>query len=212
MPVWQELREELKDRNLEVITVACDTKGATAAESWIRAASPTHPSLLDTLHRVAELYNTRNVPAVFWIDEEGSIVRANDPIYVLRRNRETGETTVREDYLNSVRDWVAEGAQSIYVQTHKPQEHLYSPIPEDAQAMAYFRLAAYLDQQGHQEEAVRYFKQAHALKPENWNYKRQAFSLMDAQAHYGTTLMEAMRAPDAPPFYPRLDLPDPPAS
>ncbi len=42
-----------------------------------------------------ELYNTRNVPAVFWIDETGVIVRANDPIYIQRRNRETGETTCR---------------------------------------------------------------------------------------------------------------------
>ena len=25
LPVWQELREELKDKNFEVIAVACDT-------------------------------------------------------------------------------------------------------------------------------------------------------------------------------------------
>ena len=210
MPVWQELREELKGQNFEIITVACDTKDG-AAESWIQDASPTHPSLIDTLHRVAELYNTRNVPAVFWIDEQGRIVRANDPVYVRRRNRETGEFTIRHDYLNAVRDWVAQGPQSIYVQSHNTQDHLYSPTQEDAQAMAYFRLATYLDQQGHGQDAVPYFKEAHALKPENWNYKRQAFNLVDAQTHYGTTLQEAIRAPDSPPFYRPLELSEPPA-
>ena len=65
LPVWQELREELKDKNFEVIAVACDTKGAEAAEALIRAANPQHPSLIDTQHRVPELYGTRNVPEAF---------------------------------------------------------------------------------------------------------------------------------------------------
>ena len=209
LPVWQELREELKDKNLEVITVACDTKGAAAAESWIRAANPQHPSLIDTRHRVPELYNTRNVPAAFWIDEEGRIVRANDPIYAQRRNRETGEVTINEKYLDAVRDWVAKGPRSVYVQDDTDAlARLVSPTAEDAQAMAYFRLAAYLDQQGHTREAVAHFKQAQALRPQNWNYKRQAWNLGDIEGDYGTTFQEARQEPASQPFYPPLDPPD----
>ena len=213
MPVWQELREELKDKNFEIITVACDTKGATVAESWIRAANPQHPSLIDTRHRVPELYGTRNVPAAFWIDEEGRIVRANDPIYIQRRNRETGETTTNEKYLNAVRDWVAKGPKSIYVENSKEAlAHLGHPTKDDAQAMAYFRLATYLDQQGHSREAIVNFKQAQVLRPQNWNFKRQAWSLGDIKSDYGTTFQETRQDPASQPLYPPLDLPDLPSS
>jgi len=191
--------------------VACDTKGAAVAKSWIRAANPQHPSLIDTRHRVPELYSTRNVPAAFWIDEEGRIVRANDPIYGQRRNRETGETTTNEKYLNAVRDWVAKGPKSIYVEDNKEAlARLVRPTEDDAQAIAYFRLAAYLDQQGHSREAVVYFKQALALNPQNWNYKRQAWSLGDIEGDYGTTFQEARQDADSQPFYPPLELPDVP--
>ena len=192
------------------MTVDCDNRGLSVAQQWLDAANPTHPSLLDTQHRVAQLYNTRNVPAVFWIDEERRIMRANDPIYAQRRNRETGEVTIRNDYLNAVRDWVAHGPASVFVQQHDAMPALYVPTPADALAQAHFRLATFLEQQGHGEEAVAHFKQAHDLRPENWNYRRQAYSLVDAQAHYGTTMAEVMRDPSSPPFYPPFELPTPP--
>ncbi len=193
-----------------MITVACESKGAAGAEEWIRKANSQYPSLIDERHQVAELYGTRNVPALFWIDEAGRMVRANDPVYVTRRNRETGETTVNERYLNAVRDWVAKGPQSIYVQDDKAvKDHLNPPTSEDAQAMAFFRLGVYLYQQGHAKDAVAHFKQAHQLKPQNWNYKRQAWNLGNIEQDYGTTFQQAQQDPASLPFYPRLDLPEP---
>ena len=210
--MWQELREELKSRNLEVITVAEEVKGAAGAEQFIQAANPTHPSLLDPEHRVAELYHTKNVPAVFWINEEGRIVRANDPASVLRRNRETGESTVNQAYLDGVRDWVEKGAESIYVLdgatvAARRGQRAWA----DVQAMAHFRLGAYLHHQGEGEAAVAQFKQAHALIPNNWNFKRQAWNLGDAQRDYGTTMQEAQQDPASQPFRPPLEMPAPPA-
>ena len=79
LPVWQALYTELAARNFVVITVAMDTGGAVDAAQWIEAAAPTHPSLIDVHHRVAELYDWVNVPSIAWIDEEGRIVRPNDP-------------------------------------------------------------------------------------------------------------------------------------
>lgn len=194
-----------------MITVACESKGAAGAEQWIQKANPQHPTLIDERHLVPELYNTRNVPAIFWIDEAGRMVRANDPVYVTRRNRETGETTVNERYLNAVRDWVAKGPQSIYVQDAKGLEtHLYQPTPEDAQAMTFFRLGVYLHQQGHSQDAVPHFKRSHELRPENWNYKRQAWNLGDIEKDYGTTFQQAREDRASQPFYPSLDLPEPP--
>src|SRR5712692_12127347 len=104
------------------MTVAVDAKGAVAAEPFMTAARQQHPSLLDDKLRVAELYDVRNVPAAFWIDENGRMVRANDPIYAQRRNRETGEVTINQGYLDAVRDWVAKGPASAYTMDAKRLE------------------------------------------------------------------------------------------
>ena len=158
-----------------------------------------------------ELYNTRNVPAVFWIDETGVIVRANDPIYIQRRDRETGETTVNAQYLAAVRDWVQMGPDSIYVTpAEETTRRMGAHDPENAQGNAHFRLGVYLHEQGHGDAAIAQFKQAHELKPDNWNYKRQAWALADIEQDYGMTRREAFSGDI--PLYPPLDLPDPPAA
>ena len=190
--------------------MACDTKGAEAAESWILAANPQHPSLIDTQHRVPELFNTRNVPAASWIDEDGRVVRANDPIFARRRSPDSEEVTVNETYLQALRDWVEKGSKSIYLQDQAAtSSHMMSSTVEDVHAMAYFRLGSYLSQQGHVQDAVAHFKRAHALKPQNWNYKRQAWNLGDIERDYGTTSQQARQDPASQPFRPPLDLPAP---
>jgi len=78
LPVWQALHTELGDENLAVITVALDSGGAPDAGPWIREAKPTHPSLIDVRHVVAELYGWVNVPTVAWIDEDGRLVRPSE--------------------------------------------------------------------------------------------------------------------------------------
>jgi hypothetical protein len=189
------------------MTIAADARGAAAAEPFITAARQQHPSLLDEKFLVAELYDVRNVPAAFWIDEDGRMVRANDPIYAQRRNRETGEVAINKTYLDAVRDWVANGPRSDYVMG---QERLAARMPvldsEDVKAAADFQLGTYLALHGQPADALVHFKQAHALRPENWTYKRQAWSLGDIERDYGTTFAEAVKDPASGPFYPPLDL------
>ena len=45
-------------------------------------------------------------------------------------------------------------------------------------------------------------------RPENWIYKRQAWSLGDIERDYGTTFQEAVMDPASGPFYPPLELGD----
>jgi hypothetical protein len=190
-----------------VVTIAADAKGRAAAEPFITAASQQHPSLLDEELQVAELYDVRNVPSAFWIDETGRLVRANDPIYAQRRNRETGEVMTNTEYLDAVRDWVAKGPDSAYLMDAK---RLESRIPaldaDDVLAAAFFHLGTYLARHDHLEAALVHFKQAHALRPENWTYKRQAWTFGDIERDYGTNFQEAMKDPASGPFYPPLDL------
>ena len=83
--MWQELHDELKGFGFTVITVAID-RSADDARPWIEAARPAHPSLIDTRHVLADLYNIVNVPTVLWIDERGRIVRPNPPAGRPRRH------------------------------------------------------------------------------------------------------------------------------
>ena len=190
-----------------MVTIAADARGASAAEPFIVAAHQQHPSLLDEKFQVAELYDVRNVPAAFWIDEDGRMVRANDPIYAQRRNRETGEVTLNQAYLDAVRDWLAKGPHSAYLMD---QQRLAARLPaldfDDVKAAADFQLGTYLALHGQPQDALVHFKRAHALRPENWTYKRQAWSLGDIERDYGTTFQEAAKDPASGPFYPPLDL------
>jgi len=190
-----------------VLTIACDAKGSAAVEPFIVAAHQQHPSLLDEKLQVAELYDVRNVPAIFWIDEHGRMIRANDPVYAQRRNRESGEVTLNQEYLDAVRDWVANGAKSAYVMDEK---RLDSRLPDlefdDVSAAASFHLGTYLALHGHPEDALVHFKRANSLRPENWPYKRQAWNLGDIERDYGTTFQEAVKDPASGSFYPPLDL------
>lgn len=160
---------------------------------------------------VAELYNTRNVPAVFWIDEEGRIVRGNDPAYLTRRDPDTGQRVVSDRYVSAVRDWVRNGAKSIYVTpVAETLSRIGSSDGANQQAMAHFRLGVHLEGRGNHDAAVSQFQQALALKPDNWNYRRQAYNLGNAD-EYGMTIQEAT-ATVGPMYAVSLQLPDAPAS
>ena len=170
-----------------------DSKGWEAARQYVEAAEPGYPVLLDRHHVIAERYGTRNEPAGVWIDEEGRIVRGPEVASAGQRNAE-GERVPHEKYLNALRDWVARGAESVYVRQGRRPEAPSTRTPEDAAlAAAHFRLGVHLHGQGGAAgatEAVAHFKRAHELSPENWNYKRQAWNLGDIERDYGTTMQQ----------------------
>jgi hypothetical protein len=188
------------------VTVAADAGGRAAVDQWITAAKPTYWTLLDPDLAIANLYNVRNVPSAFWIDETGQMMRANDPIYALRRDPATGQTSRNEKYLDAVRDWVANGSSSKFVVDQSALEKRWRPGSfGDMEAMASFELGVYLARRGELTSAQRHFDRAHQLAPKNWTFKRQAWSLSGATRE---TIMAAIRDPAAPAFYPELDLPD----
>jgi hypothetical protein len=197
--VWQALRSELRPQGLEVVTVALDTGGAEAVRRWIDAATPEHPSLIDAAHVVDELFGIVNVPSGVWIDEAGRIVRPPETAYPQRpafldreipadaparlRTRIALARRIRiepEKYVAALRDWVTHGAASRYALA--PDEVLRRSRPrpaEEAQAAAHFELATHLHRLGRPEAAVPHFRAAHRLQPDNWTYRRQAWTLVD---------------------------------
>jgi hypothetical protein len=165
--VWQALHEELGGAGFTVITVALD-KSVDDARPWIDAAHPTHPSLIDTRHVIADLFNIVNVPTSVWIDERGQIARPNDVAFGTDTFRHI--TSVDSSrYLAAVRAWVRGERPASAARARE-----LTPVPSDAdqQARAEFGLAEWLWEQGRPEAAERHFARAGELAPHDFTIRR----------------------------------------
>jgi hypothetical protein len=201
--VWQAVRQELRPKGLEIVTIALDVGGLEAAGRFIEAANPEHPSLIDQAHLLDELYGVVNVPNGIWIDEEGTIVRPPGPAWpgkavfqdlipkelppdadpwVVKALGLTKQIRHEpERYLIALRDWVERGAESEWALSPEEVVERSRPTsPEIALAAAHFELGQHLHRAGHTDDAVPHFREAHRMQPNNWTYKRQAWSFVDA--------------------------------
>jgi hypothetical protein len=85
----------------------------------------------------------------------------------------------RGSYADAIRDWVARGAASDFALS--PSEVVARSQPRSpavSEAAAHFALAEHLWREGRRDLALGHFRACHALQPENWTYKRQAWSLV----------------------------------
>jgi len=211
LPGWQALYRELKDKNFEIISVAQDTGGAKDAGPWITAAKPEFTALVDEQQVVTQLYKMVNVPTAVWIDERGRIVRPNEVAFIDDRFKSfTGMDSA--PYVAAIRDWAANGARSIYALSDeelKTRLQLSSEHADDrALADAQFALAEYLYKQNKIADAIPHFKEAQRLAPDNWNYKRQAWALSNAERDYGTTFKKEVEKLNGKPYYEPHKLPE----
>lgn len=199
---------ELKDKNFEIVSVAQDTGGVKDAAPWITAAKPEYTVLIDTKHSVTQLYNMVNVPTAVWINENGRIVRPNEVAYV--DNRYTGMHKIdAAPYLEAIRDWAANGDNSIYALSEEQLKiQMEQQKPEWALAAAEFSLAEYLYQQGQATASINHYKEAQRLNPDNWNYKRQAWALSNAERDYGTNFTKEVQKLNGKPYYVPRRLPE----
>lgn len=226
LPVWQALRAELYPR-LEIVTVALDARGASAARPWIEAAHPAHPSLVDQAHALASL-GVVNVPSGVWIDEAGVIVRPPETAYPRRpsfkdravpsdatpRERERIEAVKAlnveaERYVAALRDWVAHGRASRYALSLAEVARRSRPRPlSEATAAAHFALAQHLHAAGEPRLATEHFKEAQRLHPTSWTYRRDAWAIAgpDHPTIYGTTWLDDVKREGVESYYPPLEL------
>ncbi len=194
--MWQALHEELEPLGCSVVTVALDLD-PEKARPWIEAAAPTHPSLIDSRHRVDELFGISNVPMAVWIDETGTLVRPAEgasiqpsplaAVEITQEMPERQQAVLREfrrmpetgpAYRSAIVDWATRGAESPYALAPDAVIAASQPRSDDhSRAAACFELGIHAEQRGDHPAAIGWWKQAHALFPENWTYKRQAWTL-----------------------------------
>ena len=202
------MRSELHAHGLEIVTVSLEMSGPEASRSYIDAAAPEHPSLLDPGHVVDALFGVVNIPNVVWIDERGVIVRPAEAgwpgarqefpanlrsslpkvgraITAPRRAEGTPAANVlnagqdRSTYAEAIRDWVAKGADSAYALP--PDDVIARSQPRsiaESEGAAHFELANHLWAAGKRDLAITHFNECHRLQPDNWTYKRQAWSIV----------------------------------
>jgi hypothetical protein len=229
--VWQELREELHPEGIEIVTVALDTGGVQAAGPWIDLAKSRHPALIDEAHLLDELLGIVNVPTGVWVDEDGMIVRSPEPAFpgrvviaelgvpegapprIMEMLQEAAKMQVEpERYAAALRDWVARGSESPFALAPDEVVARSAPRPpEVSQAAASFELGQHLHRTGHTEDAVRWFREAHRLQPDNWTYKRQAWELVDPilqgpSEQYEGDWLSDVRKIGAENYYPPVEL------
>jgi hypothetical protein len=195
--VWQALRAELHPLGIEIVTVGIDAAGPEACRPFIEAAEPTHPSLVDTTHRMSELFGVINIPNGVWIDEQGMITRPVEqasprppsdaspfqpmeglPDHMNEVLDEASRIKVDGRYVEMLRDWAEHGAASRYALS--PDEVVERSRPRDranAEGQANLELGAALWARGDQQGAERHWREAHRLDPMNFTAKRQAWSL-----------------------------------
>jgi hypothetical protein len=149
-------------------TVALD-RCADDPREFIERASPTHPSVIDTEHIVADLYHVTNVPTIIWIDEQGVVCRPHDGQFGTDTFAEyTGKRS--GPYLEMIRAWVRSGEGALTpddVRAHQP-----APDPQGQRARAERTLAWWLKQAGRDEAAERHFERAGELAPKDWTIRR----------------------------------------
>jgi len=167
------------------ITVALD-QCADDPRPFIEAAAATHPSLIDTDHRLADLFHIVNVPTIIWIDEAGRICRPHDTQFgtdtftVFHHKRSA-------PYLEMIRTWVRTGAGAL-----GPDEvqRLAPTVSEESQrSRAERALAWHLHQQGAADAAARHFDRAGELAPLDWTIRRGSMPIR-GQDPFGAEFFE----------------------
>ena len=219
--MWQTLHDELKDKGFMVVAVAEESRGAEHARPWIEQAqksgSSSYWQLIDTEHRLSDLYNLVNVPQAIWIDETGRIVRppetAGSTDHFRRMDLKTrtmspedqaARLAARQAYLDAVRAWVTTGKHALPEDAARAA--LPTVTPAIAEARTRFRLGVWLRLHDNPVEGDRQMDEASALHPESWSMWRQAADLDEVGKASGPDFWARVQALGDKPYYPPAKL------
>ncbi len=196
-----------------IVAVAEESRGAEHARQWIEEARAQYWCLIDTEHRVSDLYGMVNVPQAVWIDTAGRIVRppetagSTDHFRLMDRatralaeEHQAARQAARLAYLDAVRAWVLTGRHVL------PEDAVRRKLPritsEIALAHAHFRLGLWLRRHGNVVESDAHLAEASRLHPDSWTIWRQAADLGEVGGASGEAFWQRVKALGEKPYYP----------
>lgn len=147
-------------------------------EPWINKADPDHPSLIDTKHQIAELYNVENVPTGFWIDEDRRFVRPGDIVFGSDYSRFLTGINAKE-HKSALKEWVRTDKKSNDYDLDQITERQTNNSTNREDARAYFHLAQWLYENEHDSYAEKYFNKAIELAPDDVAIRRGSMRMRD---------------------------------
>jgi hypothetical protein len=107
----------------------------------------------------------------------------------------------RGGYADAIRNWVAKGPDSDFALS--PDEVVARSQPRSpgvSAGAAHFELANQLWREGDRDAAISHFNECHRLQPDNWTYKRQAWSLLGRErvgGKYGQFVQAPIKGEEA---------------
>jgi len=201
-----------------IVAVAEESRGAEHARQWIEQANANYWCLIDTEHRVADLFGMVNVPQAVWIDAAGRIVRpaetAGSTDHWRRRDPATGTISAadqtarlaaRQLYLDAVKNWVLTDQHALDADVARRKQPRITP--EIAEAQAHFRLGVWLRAHDRPQEADAHLAEASRLHPGSWNIWRQSADLDEVGKASGPEFRQRVDALGDRLYYPPPDLP-----
>jgi hypothetical protein len=168
----------LKDEDFTLITVALE-RNTEDPKPYVEKADPDHPSLIDTRHRVAELYSVENVPTSIWIDKDRRIVRPNDVVF--------GSDTFdffagadSDEHRNALRKWVREEDTSYHYDEGDESSSVQDvPGRDELKGRNEYRIGQWLYQHGYENLARDHLNRATELCPEDVTIRRGSMRMRD---------------------------------
>ena len=177
LPAWKDLADELRADGLDVVTVALDDD-AESVRRWTKEGLTT---LVDSEHRLSDVFGIVQVPSTVWLDEAGRVVKP--PTIAPGDDQFRDWTKVDAGrHHDALREWVRTGDVPAVEASTSDDVGLRT-------ARAERRLAAWLHRNGHAEEAERHFEAAVSLAPLDFSIRRASMPLR-GQDPFGTEFFE----------------------
>ena len=169
MPVWQQRYEELKERGVEVLSVALDAQGPDKARPYTEKAGARFTTVVDEENLLGQLYGFNAVPNGFLIDEGGTV----------RYARRGGFDIRRDESADVLERWI--DGPSLDESLESAQAELGT---EHSEAIDLFRKGLALYRQGDVTKAVAKWRSAIEMEPGNYIIRKQIWAVQNPDRFY----------------------------
>jgi tetratricopeptide (TPR) repeat protein len=203
---WQSFHSDHRDTGFRLLAVACDGAGAQAAKPYADRARLGRSAALDERNLLGERLGFKSLPRTYLVDEQGSVVEAEDDLRRIaqwvtggrRGSRGGGEAQVspreslqaiekrlRGDPDNgALRLRFADALADAGEWARATRQYRRAAESSSPTAIALYRLGVALLKQGKSRQAVAPWRQALKIEPDNEIIKKQIWALEHPERFY----------------------------